>query len=145
MEIGVRETSELLLSKLEIWIWPLKAATFSRILFLRPTPVAMAMSIITTPMAIAAMAIFIIGAEILILCSFPVTRRLAINNSKFNECPFYLSSKVQFYCCFWCFPLARDNKKMPRPPHWPKQMHLHRLSLPPIGQQLTYPTYKGKT
>lgn len=45
----------------------LKAETFSRILRCNPVPVATAISIITTPKAIAEIAIFIIGAEILFL------------------------------------------------------------------------------
>ncbi|GEM58628.1 hypothetical protein FC1_18660 [Flavobacterium columnare NBRC 100251 = ATCC 23463] len=71
-------------SKLEITICPLKADTFWRILFCKPTPVATETIIIIKPIAIAAIAIFIIGAEILLLRSLVRINRSAIKNSKFN-------------------------------------------------------------
>lgn len=65
--MGTNEAPELLLSKLLMEIWPLKAEIFSRIFCCNPKLVANETNIITTPMAIAAIAIFIIGAEILLL------------------------------------------------------------------------------
>ena len=61
---------------------PLKADIFSRIFCCRPIPVAKETSIITTPIAIAMIAIFIIGADMLLLCCFALIRRLAIKYSR---------------------------------------------------------------
>lgn len=63
------------------------------------------------PKAIAVIAIFIIGAEMLILCSVPVISRLAIKYSKFNLCLFYTESKIQFSFGFWYCPLAETLQK----------------------------------
>jgi hypothetical protein len=52
---------------LNIWICPLREAIFCRIRSCKPLPVAIAIRIITTPSAIALMAILIIGEEILLL------------------------------------------------------------------------------
>ena len=63
---------------------PLKADIFSLIFCCSPNPVAKDTSIITTPMAMAIMAIFIIGAEMLLLCCFALIKRLAIKYSRFK-------------------------------------------------------------
>ena len=91
-------------------IWPLKAATFWRIFCWRPIPVATDMIIIIIPRAMAMMAIFIIGAEILLVWSLAAISRFAIKYSKFNLIwyliPFYfvrlllLVSKIRVYSCF---------------------------------------------
>ncbi len=47
-------------------------------------------------MEIAVIAIFIIGADMLILCSLPLMSRLAIKYSKFKLWHFCPVSKVQF-------------------------------------------------
>ena len=66
-------------------ICPLKAATFWRIFCCKPIPVAMETIIIIIPIAIAAIAIFIIGADILLLWSRAVMSLLAMKYSKFNS------------------------------------------------------------
>src|SRR5690606_25306990 len=65
-------------------MWPLKAAIFSLIFTCSPIPVAKATSIIITPIAIAAIAIFIIGADMLLLYFLVLISLLAIKNSKFK-------------------------------------------------------------
>ena len=62
-------------------MWPLKPDTLFLIFSRKPSPVAMAINIITTPNEIAAMAIFIIGDEILLLYSLLEIIRFATNNS----------------------------------------------------------------
>ena len=64
---------------------PLKADTFSRIFCCSPALVAIVISIIIIPKAIAVIAIFIIGAEILLLYSLEATMRRAMKNSKFTS------------------------------------------------------------
>src|SRR6218665_4120598 len=63
---------------------PLNAETFWRIFCCNPIPVAMETIIIIIPSAIAVIAIFIIGAEILLLWSLAVMSRFAIKYSNFN-------------------------------------------------------------
>lgn len=63
---------------------PLKAATFWRIFCCNPIPVAIETIIITIPNAMAVMAIFIIGAEILLLWSLAVMSLLAMKYSSFT-------------------------------------------------------------
>ena len=53
----------------------------SLILYCKPAPVATAISIIIIPNAIAVIAIFIIGDDILFLYFLPAIMRFAINNS----------------------------------------------------------------
>ena len=65
--IGESDSSELLLSKFEILICPLKADTLSLISFCSPIPVEIDTSITITDNAIATIPIFIIGADILLL------------------------------------------------------------------------------
>ena len=60
---------------------PLKNTDFSRILRCNPTPVATVTNIMTMPKAMAEIAIFIIGDEILLLYFLEVVNRLAKNNS----------------------------------------------------------------
>ena len=64
-----------------ICIWPLKPDILLLIFSRKPSPVAMAINIITIPNEIAVMAIFIIGDEILLLYSLPEIIRFATNNS----------------------------------------------------------------
>lgn len=75
---------------------PLKAETFWRIFCCNPMPVATETIIMIIPIAIAAIAILIIGAEILLLWSLAVINLLAIKYSKFNlKCIFnYIASPV---------------------------------------------------
>ena len=63
---------------------PLKAETFWRIFCCNPIPVAIETIIIIIPNAMAVMAIFIIGADILLLWSLVVIRRFAIKYSNFK-------------------------------------------------------------
>ena len=79
--MGIKETSELLASYFVICMWPLKPDISLLIFSRKPLPVAMAINIITIPSEIAAIAIFIIGDEILLLYSFPEIKRFATNNS----------------------------------------------------------------
>ena len=67
---------------------PLNAETFWRIFCCKPIPVAIETIIITIPIAIAAMAIFIIGAEILLLWSLAVISLFAMKCSKFKRLVF---------------------------------------------------------
>lgn len=60
---------------------PLKPDILLRIFSRKPSPVAIAIIIIMTPNEIAVIAIFIIGYEMLFLCSLPEIMRFAINNS----------------------------------------------------------------
>ena len=62
-------------------MWPLKPDILLLIFSRKPSPVAMEINIITTPNEIAAMAIFIIGDEILLLYSLLEIIRFATNNS----------------------------------------------------------------
>jgi uncharacterized protein YbbC (DUF1343 family) len=55
------------------------------------------MIIIITPMAMAMMAIFIIGADILLLCCFELTSLRAIKYSKFNGMVFSLSKNTVLF------------------------------------------------
>ena len=66
-------------------ICPLKAETFWRIFCCKPIPVATETIIIIIPNAMAMMAIFIIGAEILLLWSRAVMSLFAMKYSKFNS------------------------------------------------------------
>lgn len=57
---------------------PLKAETFWRIFCCNPMPVATETIIITIPIAMAVMAIFIIGAEMLLLYALEAISLLAM-------------------------------------------------------------------
>lgn len=63
---------------------PLNAEIFSRIFSCNPIPVATEIIIMIIPIAIAVIAIFIIGADTLLLYSLEVISRLAMKYSKFK-------------------------------------------------------------
>jgi hypothetical protein len=65
-------------------ICPEKAAIFSRIFSCKPMPVATETIIIIKPIAIAEIAILIIGADILCLLSLPDINRRAMKYSRFK-------------------------------------------------------------
>jgi hypothetical protein len=77
---------------------PLNAEKLFQIFFCSPMPVAIDRIIMTIPMAIAEIAIFIIGAEILLLRPFAVMSLLAIKYSRFNSRFWICLSKVQLRC-----------------------------------------------
>ena len=94
---------------------PIESGHLFADLILQPRPPwQMEMSIMTSPMATAAIAIFIIGAEMLTLSPAPLIRRLAKKYSKFKRRHFYddsyskvfQGSKVRFSFCFWWWPPA---------------------------------------
>ena len=93
-------TWDWLLSKCEITMCPLKEAIFSRILFCNPMPVDTETIIMTTLMAIAVTAIFIIGEEMLFLLLLESISFLAMKSGRFNGVE-YFCFKISYFLSFW--------------------------------------------
>src|SRR5690606_4392462 len=91
--MGFMVSCELILLNSEIIICTLKAIPLSRIFCCKPMPVAMAIIITTMSIAIAAIPIFIIGAETLLLYALLSMMRFAIKYSKFKRIMVFLFFK----------------------------------------------------